>query len=159
MAGGIRAHLSSLMTYPVAADLLEEIFPVDAGTDPETLRRHFLRVGEALAGRAVIRPKTVAPTITVTLDSTFIRSCEDAERHLEVRVRNVEAKSGGRQVFSAVAKTDRDIQVLIRRNLDAIGRNEDTALTAFTDGCPALRRILSAAGVAEPPILDGSIPE
>jgi hypothetical protein len=28
------------MSYKVAADLLEQMFPVDAGTDPETLRRH-----------------------------------------------------------------------------------------------------------------------
>ena len=39
----IRAHLSSLMTYRVAADLLERMFPVDAGTNAETLRRHTLR--------------------------------------------------------------------------------------------------------------------
>ena len=90
----------------------------------------------------------------VTLDSTFIRSCEDGERHLEVRVGNVETKSGGRQVFGAVAKTDTDIKVLISRNLDAVGRTEGTALTAFTDGCPGLRRILADAGVTELPILD-----
>ena len=30
----------------------------------------------------------------------------------------------------------------------------DTALTAFTDGCPGLRGILADAGVLEPPILD-----
>ena len=85
----------------------------------------------------------------MTLDSTFIRSCEDGERHLEVRVGNVETESGGRQVFGAVARADTDIEVLIRRNLDAVGRTEDTALTAFTDGCPGLRRILADAGVAE----------
>jgi hypothetical protein len=39
----IRAHLSSLMTYRVAADLLEQMLPVDAGSDPATLRRHTLR--------------------------------------------------------------------------------------------------------------------
>ena len=150
----LRAHLSALMTYRVAADLLEQMFPIDAGTDPETLRRHTLRVGEALADRAAIRPETAAPAITVTLDSTFIRSCEDGERHLEVRVGNVETKSGARQVFGAVAKTDTDIKVLIRRSLDAIGRTEGTELTAFTDGCPGLRRILADAGVAETPILD-----
>jgi hypothetical protein len=44
--------------------------------------------------------------------------------------------------------------LLIRRSLDAIGRTEDTELTAFTDGCPGLRRILADAGVAETPILD-----
>ena len=150
----LRAHLSALMPYRVAADLLEQIFPVDAGMDPETLRRHTLRVGEALAERAVIRPVTAAPVIAVTLDSTFIRSREDGERHLEVRVGNVETKSGGRQVFAAVAKADTEIKVLIRRNLDAVGQTEDTELTAFTDGCPGLRRILADAGVVEPPILD-----
>ena len=71
------------MSYPVAADLLEQMFPIDAGTDPETLRRHTLKVGAALADRAVIRPETAASAIAITLDSTFIRSCEDGERHLE----------------------------------------------------------------------------
>ena len=142
------------MTYRVAADLLEQMFPVDAGSDPETLRRHTLRAGEALSVCAATRPETAAPAIAITLDSTFVRSCEDGERHLEVRVGNVETKSGGRQVFGAVAKADTDIEVLIRRSLDAIGRIEGTELTAFTDGCPGLRRILVNAGVAEPPILN-----
>ena len=48
----------------------------------------------------------------------------------------------------------RHIAALIRRNLDAVGRTEDTALTAFTDGCPGLRRILVDTGVDDPPILD-----
>jgi hypothetical protein len=142
------------MAYRIAADPLEQMFPVDAGTAPETLRRHTLRVGEAVAERAAIRPETAAPAITVTLDSTFIRNCEAGERHLEVRVGNVETKSGARQVFGAVAKTDTDIEVLIRRSLDAIGRTEGSKLTAFTDGCPGLRRILADAGVADTPILD-----
>jgi hypothetical protein len=142
------------MTYRVAADLLGQMFPIDTGTDPETLRRHSLRVGEVLADRAVIRPQTAVPVITATLDSTFIRSCEEGERHMEVRVGNVETKSGARQVFGVVAKADTDITVLIRRSLDAIGRTEGTELTAFTDGCPGLRHILADAGVAETPILD-----
>jgi hypothetical protein len=150
----LRAHLSALMTYRVAADLLEQMFPIDAGTDPETLRRRTLRVGEAFADRAAIRPETSAPPITVTLDSTFIRSCEDEERHLEVRVGDVETKSVARQVFGAVVKTDTYIKVLIRRSLDAIGRSEGAELTAFTDGCPGLRRVLADARVAETPILD-----
>ena len=43
-----------------------------------------------------MRPDPAAPSITVTLDSTFIRSCEDGEQHLEVRVGNVETETGGR---------------------------------------------------------------
>jgi len=150
----LQAHLCALMTYRTAADVLEQMFPVDAGTHHETLRRHTLKVGEALGEGAAIRPDTAASAIVVTLDSTFIRSCAEGERHLEVRVGNVETASGGRQVFGAVAKADTDIQALIRRNLDAVGRTKDTALTAFTDGCPGLRRILADAGVTTPPMLD-----
>jgi hypothetical protein len=57
-------------------------------------------------------------------------------------------------VFGAVAKADTDIKVLIRRSLDAVGRTEATALTAFTDGCPGLRRMLADASVTERPMLD-----
>src|SRR5215216_6492505 len=95
-----------------------------------------------------------AKAIVVSLDSTFIRGCEDGQRHLEVRIGNVETESGGRQVFGAVAKANTDIGALIRRALDAVGRTGDTALTAFTDGCPGLRRILADAGVTAPPMLD-----
>ena len=150
----LQAHLSALMTYRTAAEVLEQMFPVDAGKDHETLRRHTLRTGEALRNCAAARPRTAAPTIMVSLDSTFIRSCADGERHLEVRVGNVETPSGGRQVFGAVVSADTDIEELIRRNLDAVGRTKDTAVTAFTDGCPGLRSILADAGVVGPPILD-----
>jgi hypothetical protein len=150
----LRAHLCALMSYRTAAGMLEQMFPVDAGKDPETLRRHTLRAGESLRNCPPDRPGTAASAIVVSLDSTFIRSCEDGERHLEVRVGNVETHSGGRQVFGAVVRADTDIEGLIRRNLDAVGRTKDTALTAFTDGCPGLRGILTDAGVAGPPILD-----
>jgi hypothetical protein len=148
----LQAHLSALMPYRVAADFLQQMFPVDAGKNVET--RHALKIGEALRNDAVARPETAAPSITLTLDSTFIRGCEDGERHLEVRVGNVETESGGRQVFGAVAKADTDIKVLIRRSLDAVGRTKDTVLTAFTDGCSGLRRLLADAGVTEAPMLD-----
>ncbi len=142
------------MTYRTAADVLEQMFPVDAGAHHETLRRHTLKVGEMLRDRIAIRPEAAAAAIVVTLESTFIRSRAEGERHLEVRVGNVETASGGRQVFGAFAKADTDIRAVICRSLDAVGRTEDTALTAFTDGCPGLRRILADAGVDEPPMLD-----
>src|SRR5919107_4145242 len=99
-------------------------------------------------------PLTRAEAIVVTLDSTFIRSCGAGQRQREVRIGNVETASGRRQVFGTVAKTDTDLAGLIRRSLDAVGRTEGTALTAFTDGCSGLRRILLDAGVEGLPILD-----
>src|ERR1700692_363948 len=137
-----------------AADLLEQVFPIDAAKHPETVRRHTLKVGEARGGGCAARREAAASAVVVTLDSTFIRSCEKEERHLEVRVGNVETKFGGRQLFGAVARAETDIKVLINRKLDAVGRTEDTALTAFTDGCPGLRRILADAGVTTAPMLD-----
>ena len=92
--------------------------------------------------------------ITVSVDSTFIRSSEEGERHMEVRVGNVETASGGRQVFGAVAKADTSISVLIQQSLRAVGRTDDTEVTAFTDGCPGLRSILVDAGITAPPFLD-----
>jgi hypothetical protein len=150
----VQAHLSALMTYRTAADELEQMFPVGVDKDGETVRRHTLRAGAAHRDRAAIEPETRAAAIAITLDSTFIRSREDGERHLKVRIGNVESGTGGRQVFGAIARSETDIAVLILRNLDAVGRTENTALTAVTDDCPGPRRILADAGVDDLPILD-----
>jgi hypothetical protein len=150
----LRAHFSALMPYRVAADLLSHLLPVEAGKSPETLRGHTLKIGKQLRDAAAVKPAAAASAITVTVDSTFIRSCHDGERHLEVRVGNVETSDGARQVFGAVAKTDTDIAALIRRNLETVGRAAETELTAFTDGCPGLRSILVQASCEKPPIAD-----
>jgi hypothetical protein len=101
-----------------------------------------------------VKPGPAVSAITVTVDSTFIRGCHDGERHLEVRVGNVETSGGGRQVFGAVAKAETEIAVMLRRSLEMVGRTADTELTAFTDGAPGLRSILAEAGCKKPPIAD-----
>ena len=91
----LQAHLSALMTYrarfgrPATSSLL----PIDAGRSPETLRNHTLRIGAQLGTATTDQPTTAATVITVSVDSTFIRSREEGERHLEVRVGNVETAS------------------------------------------------------------------
>jgi len=151
----LQAHLSALMTYRVATGVLQHLLPVDAGRSPETFRRRTMRIGQQLASRLSGQPAAPASAaITVSLDSTFIRGREKDERHLEVRVGNVEAAGGGRQVFGAVAKSDTDISVLLSQNLGVAGRAAATVVTAFTDGCPGLRTVLVNAGIPTPPILD-----
>jgi hypothetical protein len=150
----LRAHLSALMPYRVAAGVLEHLLPVAAGNNHETLRSHTLKAGQQLRDAAGVQSSTAASAITVTIDSTFVRSCHGGERHFEVRVGNVETSTGQQQVFGAVAGTDTDMAVLIRRSLESVGRIADTTMTAFTDGCSGLQSILAEAGITKPPIAD-----
>src|SRR3954465_5553708 len=153
-----QAPLSALMTYRVAVSVLPTLAPVGPEPSHETLRRHTLELGEQLRAAATVEPDAAdaaaAPAIALSLDATFIRSCHEGERHLEVRVGNAETPGGGRQLFGAVANAGTDIVALIRRTLDTMGRTSDTELTAFTDGCSSMRSILAEAGVTDPPILD-----
>jgi len=118
------------------------------------LRSHTLQVGQHLADAAAEKLPAAASAITISLDSTFIRGCEDGERYLEVRVGNVETVDAGRQVFGALARSETDLTALIQRTLETVGRSDTTEVTAFTDGCPGLRAVLANAGVAKPPTLD-----
>ena len=85
------------MPYRPAAGFLAHLLPVEAGKSPETLRGHTLKAGEQLRDAATVRPASGASAITVTVDSTFIRGCHDGERHLEIRVGNVEWPAGVRR--------------------------------------------------------------
>ena len=65
--------------------------------------------------------------------------------------RNCEPRPSG---VRSGREADTDISTLIRQSLRAVGRTDDTEVTAFTDGCPGLRSILVDAGITTPPILD-----
>jgi hypothetical protein len=96
----LQAWLSALMPYRVATDLLQHVLPIDAGTSLETLRSHTLQVGKRLGDAAAEKPPAAAPAITISLDSTFNRSREEVERHLEVRVGNIETVGGAARSFA-----------------------------------------------------------
>ena len=129
----LQARLSALMPYRVAADLLQHLLPIDAGTSHETLRSHTLQVGKRLGDAAAEKPPVAAAAITISLDSTFIRGRDDGERHLEVRVGNVETVAGDRQVFASVSRAETDITALIKRTMETVGRTDATKVTAFTE--------------------------
>jgi len=121
------------MPYRVAAGVLAHLLLVEAGKNHDTLRSHTLKIGERLRDAAAVKPVASTSAIALTIDSTFIRSCDDGERHLDVRVGSVETPDGGRQVFASVAQSDTDIAELIRRNLETAGRTGETTVTAFSD--------------------------
>jgi hypothetical protein len=150
----LRASLSALMTYRAAAALLGQMFPVNAGGIPRRCAVIFFKVAEQLSMQATTKTPVNTKAIVVTLDSTFIRGCEDGERHRGVRIGDVETVIGSRQVFGAVAKTDTDLEALIRRSLDTVGRTRESVLTALTGSCPGVRRSRIDAGITGLPILD-----
>jgi hypothetical protein len=108
------------MPYQVAAGVLEHLLPVEAGITHETLRGCTLKLGEEVRDAAAVQPAVAASAITVSVDSTYIRSCEDGQWHLELG--NVETANGARQVFAAVARTDTAIETLIRAALPMSAR-------------------------------------
>jgi hypothetical protein len=124
------------MSCRVAAGTLGYLLPIDAGISHESMRGRTLKLGAELRDAAADKSTTTASAIILSLDATFIRSCDEDQRHLEVRFGNVEASSGARQVFAEV------------------GQAQETGSTAFTDGCSGLRSILVDAGVTVPPGFD-----
>jgi hypothetical protein len=150
----LRAYLSALMSYRSAAAVLKALLPVDGGGRPETLRNHTLRTGAALRRSPLPMSPAASAELSISVDSTFIRSCEAGERHLEVQVGNVETLDGTRRVFAAVTKSGAEAAEVIERCLVGAGRTVGTRLTAFTDGCAGLRSLLRSVGVEAPPILD-----
>ena len=114
-----------------------------------------LKVGEALGECAMTRPESSDVGGRGDPGSDLhpeLRVQED--RHLEVRVGNVETGIRWTTGFGSVVRAGTAIKVLINRNLDAVGRTGETELTAFTDGCSGLRNILADASVTTAPILD-----
>ena len=142
------------MPFRVAADVPTHLPPVDVGMSPGTLRAHTLKIGEQPCDIPAAQPVAAAMSITVTTHSTFIRSCDAADRHLKARVGNIETSDGGRQVLGAVASSGTGIAVQLRRRLEAVGRTAGAKVTAFADGCPGLQSILADAGVDKPPPAD-----
>jgi hypothetical protein len=61
----VRAQFSAFLPDRVAAGRLEQRLPLDAGTDPETVRAHTLKVGEDLRDAAPAEPATPAAAITL----------------------------------------------------------------------------------------------
>jgi hypothetical protein len=64
----LQARLSALMPYRVAADLLQHLLPINAGTSQETLRSHILQIGKQLSDAAAEKPPVAAAAITISLD-------------------------------------------------------------------------------------------
>jgi hypothetical protein len=141
------------MPYRVAADLLQHMLPIDAGTSPETSRSHTLQVGKRLGDAAAEKPPIAATAITISLDSTFIRSRDDSERHLEVRVGNVETVDGGRQVFGAVTRAETDITAL-KANPGDRGPDRRHRGDRFHRRLSGFARCFGDAGLMKPPVLD-----
>jgi hypothetical protein len=110
---GVGSAATALMTYRVAADVLQHLLPIDAGRSPETLRPYTLRIGAHL-GTATSdhnHPTTAAAAAnTVSMDSALIGGREEVNGNLK----------RWPAVVSAVAKADTDLSALVRRSLGPV---------------------------------------
>src|SRR3954449_13058339 len=90
----LRAQLSALLTYRTAAALLGQMFPVNAGQDPETLRRHTFQIAKTLSmASAAEAPVSVdAQAIVVNL-------------HPQLRGRRAAPRGPDRQCRNSVRRT------------------------------------------------------
>ena len=89
----------------------------------------------------------------IRFDAVMIKLLADAHPSFSHLQQIRELKSFLVSPFPAASAQNR-ASLTISYNVTAVGRTEDTALTAFTDGCSGLRRILADAGVTEAPVLD-----
>ena len=144
----LRAHVSALLPYRVAAGVLAYLLPVETTHEPRNVAQAYPESRRAASRRSHGPARDGAPAISISLDSTFIRSRHEGERHIEVRVGNVETPGGGRQYSAPSRRATRTSLKVIGRTLETMGRTRGTRLTAFTDGCSALRSILTDVGVA-----------
>ena len=94
----LRAQLSALLTYRTAAALLGQMFPVDAGQDPETLRRHTFQIAKTLAMTSV----AAAP---VSVDAQAIVVSLDFNLHPQLRGRRAAPRGPDRQCRNRVRRT------------------------------------------------------
>src|ERR1700733_7277436 len=116
-----------------------------SSTNTSTSANASHRPGDVLAGR------TAVPIVCGlgTVDDDCAMACRPPGRHLQSNPR----------LQSCQHRLARDhykqtLKVLIHQSLNAVGRTDETALTAFTEGCAGLRRILTDVGIAGMPMLD-----
>lgn len=152
------ARLGAWMSFRTAAGLIEELFPRASGGCASTVRRRVfaeaIRVGSRRSsGRAEV--VTAAKSIDVGVDTTYVRNCAvNGPRHHEVLIGMAMADDGRCQRLGGVIAALDPPHELIAGALHLLGRQDDTDITAFTDGAETLRRWLAKAGVLGRPILD-----
>src|SRR5690242_6105740 len=73
----LQAHLSALMTFRLDSGVPQHLLPIDAGRSRETLCNHTLRIGAQLGNATSDQPTTAPAVITVSVDSTLVRSHEE----------------------------------------------------------------------------------
>ena len=112
---------------------------------PETLRAHTLKIGAQLCDIPTAKPVASVTSITVTTDSTFIRSCETGRTGTWkfVLATSRHPMVGGRSSVPSPDPTPLTLRFRFAGASRRSARTAATKVTAFTDGCPGLRSILA----------------
>ncbi len=150
----LQAEMGARHSFREAAKLLNELTPC-ARQNHATIRNRLATIAEDLADRecpaATEADQHSNPSdVTVFLDSAYVRSRPEYQRrNFEIIVGSIESKRQEKRRFGLSVIGADDPRDFLRRNLEASGWREGTAVTVLSDGDPALPRLVRDATGAD----------
>ncbi|WP_299949443.1 ISKra4 family transposase [uncultured Ruegeria sp.] len=150
----LQAELGARHSFREAARLLNELTPCTK-QNHVTIRNRLATTADNLvsdersaASETDQRPKS--PDITMFLDSAYVRSRPEYQRrNFELIVGSIESKGREKRRFGLSVIGADNPRDYLRRNLEAAGWRDGTAVTVLSDGDPALPRLVRDATGAE----------
>ncbi len=138
----------SLAPYTMASNLLKDVLPMSAKTNPATLRNHTLNVARRLeqemgneqcmfatgSERQLARLPHPAGPITVGIDGTYIRSWSDKKTQFEVIVGKSIPHEGDAKCFGFVQTFDEKPKRRLFDVLDGQGMQMNQQVIFLSDG-------------------------
>ena len=150
----LQAELGARHSFREAARLLNELTPC-AKQNHVTIRNRLVTIADDLANdeRSAASEgdqHSKSSDITVFLDSAYVRSRPEYQRrNFEIVVCSIESKGREKRRFGLSVIGANNPREFLRRNLEAAGWREGSAVTVLSDGDPALPRLVRNATGAE----------
>ena len=156
----LQAELGARHSFREAARLLNELTPC-AKQNHVTIRNRLASIADNLtrderSAATEADQRSKLSDVTVFLDSAYVRSRPEYQRrNFEIVVGSIESKGREKRRFGLSVIGAKNPREYLRRNLEAAGWRDGTAVTVLSDGDPALPRLVrDATGAVINHILD-----
>ncbi len=151
----LQAELGARHSFREAARLLNELTPC-AKQNQVTIRNRLATIAEDLADNELpaateIDQRSNPSDFTVFLDSAYVRSRPGYQRrNFEIIVSSIESERHEKRRFGLSVIGANNPREYLRRNLEAAGWHEGSALAVLSDGGPTLPRLVRDTTVRRP---------